>query len=318
MTAGKFDRTSTADEVLAGVDLRGRTILVTGASGGLGEETARALAAAGARVVGTARDTHKAKAALGRIEAASPDADVTFEILDLASLRSVRDFLDRFTSRGDPLHAIIANAGIMAAPQGTTEEGFELHFGTNHLGHFVLVTGLIDQLVAGAPSRVVIVSSAGHRWADIDLADVNIERSRYRRFQAYGASKTANVLFAVELDRRLHDRGVRSFAVHPGGIHTDLGRHMSDDDRQRIAAGAASTGSAYKTVPQGAATSVWAATSPDLDSLGGCYLEDCGVAAVIDDEAPRGVRSFALDDERAQALWALSDNLAAASDAHRI
>lgn len=312
MTAAPaFDGATTTDDVLTGVDLRGRTILITGASGGLGEETARALAAHGARVIGTTRDAEKADAALQRILASHPDADIRFEHLDLASLRSVRDCVDRLVDRGEPLHGLIANAGVMAAPQSTTVDGFELHLGSNHLGHFVLVTGLIDLLTAAAPSRIVVVSSAGHRWADIDLADLNFERTPYRRFRAYGASKTANVLFAVELDRRLRDQGVRSFALHPGGIHTDLGRHMTEDDRRRISAGAAATGAGFKSVPQGAATSVWAATSPDLDGLGGRYLEDCAVATVVDDEAPRGVRTFALDDQRARELWALSEELVA-------
>jgi NAD(P)-dependent dehydrogenase (short-subunit alcohol dehydrogenase family) len=308
-----FTRETTTDDVLRGVDLTGRTIVVTGASSGLGEETARALAAHGATVVATARDAAKGEAALARLRAAHPEADVRLELLDLASLRSVRDCAERIRAGHDRVHGIVANAGVMAAPYGETEEGFELQFGSNHLGHFALVTDLTDELVAGAPSRVVVLSSAAHRWGDIDLDDPNFRTTPYRKFRAYGASKTANVLFAVELDRRMRDRGVRAFAVHPGGIHTNLGRHLTDEDQNRISVGAAATGTSWKTVPQGAATSVWALTSPDLVGRGGLYLEDCRIADVVDTEHPVGVRSFALDQARAQRLWDLSEQLIASA-----
>jgi len=300
----------TTDEVLAGFSLTGRSILVTGGTGGLGEETARALAAAGADVLVTGRDLAGAGRAADRIRALHPGALVTPVALDLGSLASVRACVAAVLALRPSLTAVIANAGVMAAPPGRTADGFETHFGVNHLGHFALVNGLLPALEAGAPSRVVVLSSLGHRWADIDLDDPNIERRPYRRFQAYGASKTANVLFAVELDRRLRERGVRGYAVHPGGIQTDLGRHLSESDRAKLSAGTAAQSTAYRTIPQGAATSVWAATTPVLDHVGGVYLEDCAIAPVTGPEATTGVREFAVDPARALRLWTLSEQLA--------
>jgi NAD(P)-dependent dehydrogenase (short-subunit alcohol dehydrogenase family) len=304
----------TADEVLAGTDLSGHVSVVTGASGGLGFETARALAAHGARVVLASRDPAKNMAAADRIrrETGRSDAadEVVLELADLASVRAAADLIGR---RWPVLHSVVGNAGVMAVPQGTTADGFETHFGVNHLGHFVFVNRLMPSLVAGAPSRVVVLSSVGHRWADIDLEDPNLLSGRYRKFRAYGASKTANVLFAVGLDARHRAQGVRAFAVHPGGIQTELGRYMSDADREKLHAGAAAasgTAGVWKTVRQGAATSVWAAVSPELDDLGGLYLEDCSIAEVEPAEAYRGVASFATDPGRAAALWTLSERLA--------
>jgi NAD(P)-dependent dehydrogenase (short-subunit alcohol dehydrogenase family) len=301
------------DEALSGIDLSGQVSVVTGASGGLGFETARALAARGARVVLASRDAAKNKAAADRIREATGRSDAVDEVvLELGDLGSVRAAAETIAGRYPALHSVIANAGVMAVPQGTTADGFETHFGVNHLGHFAFVTGLLPSLVAGAPSRVVMLSSVGHRWADIDLDDPNLRQGRYRKFQAYGASKTANVLFAVGLDARYRDQGVRAFAVHPGGIQTGLGRYMSDADREKLrsAAAAATDGaSVWKTVPQGAATSVWAAASPELDGLGGLYLEDCSIAEADPAEAYRGVASFAADPDRAAALWELSERL---------
>lgn len=303
----------TADEVLAGLDLSGHVSVVTGASGGLGFESARALAARGARVVLASRDAAKNRAAANRIREASGRPDAADEVvLELADLASARAAADAITRRYPVLHSVIANAGVMAVPQGVTADGFETHFGVNHLGHFVFVTRLLPSLVAGAPSRVVVLSSVGHRWADVDLNDPNLLSGRYRKFRAYGASKTANALFAVGLDARHRDQGVRAFAVHPGGIQTELGRYMSDADRERLHAGAAAasgTASVWKTTAQGAATSVWAAASPELNDLGGLYLEDCSIAAVEPAEAYRGVASFATDPRRATALWTLSERL---------
>jgi NAD(P)-dependent dehydrogenase (short-subunit alcohol dehydrogenase family) len=299
------------DEVLAGIDLSGQVSVVTGASGGLGFETARALAAVGARVVLASRDAAKNSAAAERIREAAGRSDAADEVvLELGDLGSVRAAAETIAGRYPALHSVIANAGVMAVPQGTTADGFETHFGVNHLGHFAFVTGLLPSLVAGAPSRVVMLSSVGHRWADIDLDDPNLQEGHYRKFRAYGASKTANVLFAVELDARYRDQGVRAFAVHPGGIQTELGRYMSDTDREKLHSGAAAdTSFGWKTVPQGAATSVWAAASPDLDGLGGVYLEDCAIAEVEPAQASRGVASFAADPDRAAALWELSERL---------
>ena len=219
----------TAEEVVAGLDLRGKTILVTGVSSGLGAESARVLAKAGATVVGAARDLEKARTALA-------SADVELGLLDLTSLESVRAFATWFGARHAQLDVLVNNAGIMACPLGRTQDGFELQFGTNHLGHFLLAGLLVPKLVAGAPARVVSLSSRGHLLAGVDLDDPNFERSSYDPWQAYGRSKSANVLFAVELDRRLSARGVRANAVHPGGILTELGRHLTPEmiDRKSV------------------------------------------------------------------------------------
>src|SRR5277367_2743034 len=215
--AGKFGATSTTDEVLEGVDLSGKRILVTGVSAGLGVETARTLAAHGAQIVGAARDLKKARAATEQVRAqAVHGGGLELVELDLASLASVRACADVLTSNGELFDLVIANAGVMACPKGQTADGFETQFGTNHLGHFVFVNRIVSLLKAG--SRLVNLSSAGHRFADVDLEDPNFERTPYTEFGAYGRSKTANVLFAVEFDRRHKANGVRATAVHPGGI----------------------------------------------------------------------------------------------------
>src|ERR1700691_3646765 len=215
LTATSFGATSTTDDVLSGVNLKGKRVLVTGASAGLGVETARALAAHGAQVVGAARDLSKAQAATQQVRAqAANGGSLELVQLDLASLDSVRRCADGLLAAGKSFDLIIANAGVMACPQGKTVDGFETQFGTNHLGHFVLVNRIASLLKAG--SRLVNLSSAGHRYADVDLDDPNFEHSPYEEFIAYGRSKTANVLFSVEFDRRHKARGVRATAVHPG------------------------------------------------------------------------------------------------------
>jgi len=310
-----FGPHSTTDEVLAGFDLRGKRILVTGASAGLGIETARSLAARGAYVIGAVRDLAKAhratepvRVAAAQVEAA-PEGGFELVALDLASLASVRASADALVAVGRPLDLIIANAGVMACPQGRTADGFETQFGTNHLGHFVFINRLASLLSAGA--RVVSLASSGHRFADVDLEDPAFERSPYDPFTAYGRSKTANILFAVELDRRLRNRGVRATAVHPGVIQTELGRHLTPELIERIMPpGAAATTLVFKSIPQGAATSVWSAVAAAAEAVGGRYCEDCHVAAVTDDPNSRmGVRAYALDPARAQALWAKSEEL---------
>jgi NAD(P)-dependent dehydrogenase (short-subunit alcohol dehydrogenase family) len=303
---------STSDEVLEGVDLTGQRILVTGASAGLGVETTRALAAHGASVTMAVRDLAKGAAAMDGVLADVPGAEIDLRLLDLADLASVRTFADGFLEDHPTLDVLIANAGIMACPYGTTVDGFELQFGTNHLGHFLLITRLLPALIAADGARVVILSSAGHRLGDVDLDDPGFEHQPYDPWLAYGRAKTANVLCAVGLDQRYQDQGVRAFAVHPGGIQTELGRHLTADTLQmftdRLAA--APTETVWKSVPQGAATSVYAATSRDLDGQGGVYLEDCHVSDLTDDPDARvGVRAYALDPARADALWALSERL---------
>ena len=305
-----FGATSTTDHVLAGVDLTGKRVLVTGVSAGLGVETARALTAHGAAVVGAARDLAKARAATADVVT----GDFELVELDLSDLASVRTCADALLADGSLFDIVIANAGVMATPQGMTTDGFETQFGTNHLGHFVLVNRIASLLRDGG--RLVNLSSAGHRFADVDLDDPGFEHTAYDPWIAYGRSKTANVLFAVEFDRRHRDRGVRATAVHPGGIQTELGRHMTDEVRAALEASLAAArqpGQAtfqYKSIPQGAATSVWAGAVASADEVGGRYCEDCRVAEIVEGEGIRGgVRPYAIDPERAKALWKKSEEL---------
>jgi NAD(P)-dependent dehydrogenase (short-subunit alcohol dehydrogenase family) len=319
--AAKFGAKSTTEEVLAGVDLKGKRILVTGVSAGLGVETARALVAHGAYVTGAARDLDKAKRATAEVSKAAAESGGSLELveLDLASLKSVRAAADKLAAEGRLFDVIIANAGVMATPLGKTEDGFETQFGTNHLGHFVFVNRIAKLLKKGG--RLVNLSSAGHRYSNVDLDDPNFETTPYEPFAAYGRSKTANILFAVEFDRRHRDRGVRATAVHPGGIVTELGRHMPDGaldalvqriQQQRAAAGEPPF--EFKSIPQGAATSVWAGVVVSAEEVGGKYCEDCQVAELIADDSPvsaisMGVRAYALDPESAKALWKKSEEL---------
>src|SRR5271165_416787 len=234
LEATSFGATSTTDDVLSGVNLKGKRILVTGVSAGLGVETARSLAAHGAQVVGAARDLNKAKAATERVREDAGANGGSFELveLDLANLKSVRACADRFLAKGEPFDVVIANAGVMATPFGHTADGFETQFGTNHLGHFVLVNRIASLIRNGG--RIINLSSAGHRYADVDLDDPNFERTPYEPFVAYGRAKTANVLFAVEYDRRHKAAGLSATAVHPGGIATELSRHLGPDGVQRL------------------------------------------------------------------------------------
>lgn len=305
--AKAFGNSSTTDEVLEGVDLRGKRILVTGVSAGLGVETARALVAHGAEVVGAARDQAKAEAATGAVrEQAADGGGLALVELDLASLASVRRCADALLAQARPFDVVIANAGVMATPFGRTADGFETQFGTNHLGHFVLVNRIAGLIPSGG--RLVALSSAGHRFCDVDLEDPNFERTNYTPFGAYGRSKTANILFAVEFDRRHRGRGVRATAVHPGVIRTELGRHVEPGLFQQMTENQPSF--EWKTIPQGAATSVWAGFVADADAVGGRYCEDCHVAELSSDPTVRGgVQPYALDTERAKALWTLSERM---------
>jgi NAD(P)-dependent dehydrogenase (short-subunit alcohol dehydrogenase family) len=314
--ARSFGATSTTDDVLAGIDLKGKRALVTGVSAGLGVETARALAAHGAQVVGAARDLAKAEQATGEVaKQRANGGGLELIELDLASLASVRACADALIADGRPFDVVIANAGVMRTPFGRTADGFETQFGTNHLGHFALVNRIAALIAPGG--RLVGLSSAGHRYSDVDLEDPNFERSPYDPMAAYGRSKTANILFAVEFDRRHKARGVRASAVHPGGIRTELGRHMAPGELEatveRINAQMAADGRPpfqFKTIPQGAATSVWAAFVAPAEAIGGRYCEDCHVSEVTQGQispASSGVRPYALDPERAKALWAKSE-----------
>lgn len=316
-----FDATSTTDDVLSGVSLKGRRVLVTGVSAGLGIETARTLAGHGAHVVGAARDLAKAERATDQVRVAASQGGGAFELtaLDLADLASVRACADRLNTQGTPFDLIIANAGVMATPFGHTKDGFETQFGTNHLGHFVLVNRIAGLLRDGA--RLVNVSSAGHRFADVDLDDPNFERTPYVPFVAYGRSKTANILFAVAFDTRHRARGVRATAVHPGGIMTELARHMAPGEIEamvkQINEQAAAEGQKpfqFKNIPQGAATSVWAGIVAEANVVGAHYCEDCHVSNIVPNDQPislvnAGVRAYALDPAHAEALWTKSEEM---------
>jgi NAD(P)-dependent dehydrogenase (short-subunit alcohol dehydrogenase family) len=296
---------TTTDDVIAGVDLTGTIAVVTGASAGIGVETVRALAAAGARVVLAARNAERTEAAADSVRERVPGAAVEVGLLDLTSLDSVRAFAEWYLAQHDVLQLLVNNAGVMYTPFERTAEGFEMQFGTNHLGHFLLTCLLVPALIAGAPSRVVNLSSGGHLGSDIVWDDPNFERREYDKFAAYGQSKTANILFSVELERRLGDRGVHAYAVHPGMIATELGRYMTRDDmaalQERAKRGSSGGMPPRKSMEQGAATTVWAATAAELDEQGGTYLADC---QVTDQHAP-----WARERESAARLWTLSERL---------
>ena len=319
--ANKFGATSTTEEVLAGVQLSGKRVLVTGVSAGIGVETARALAAHGAHVVGAARDLAKAEGATAQVrtDAAAGGGSLELVELDLNSLASVHACADKLLAKGEAFDVVIANAGVMATPFGHTQDGFETQFGTNHLGHFVLVNRIAPLMKEGA--RLVNLSSSGHRFSDVDLEDPNFERTEYVPFVAYGRSKTANILFAVAFDRRHRERGVRACAVHPGAIMTELARHMDEGqmqgmidqmNQQLIAEGSGPL--KFKTIPQGAATSVWAGVVAPAEEIGGRYCENCHVGQIVADEVTispisEGVRGYALDPAHAEALWKKSEEM---------
>ncbi|MFE5117911.1 SDR family NAD(P)-dependent oxidoreductase [Streptomyces sp. NPDC056669] len=301
-----FGARNTADDVLAGIDLTGRLALVTGGYSGIGVETTRALTKAGARVVVPARRVGAAREGLAGIDGVEVDE------LDLGDLDSVRAFAERFLASGRTLDIVIDSAGIMACPETRVGPGWEAQFATNHLGHFALVNRLWPAIEPGG-ARVVSVSSTGHHASPIRWDDVHW-REGYDKWEAYGQAKTANVLFAVHLDRLGRERGVRAFALHPGGILTPLQRHLAkhemvergwiDEDGNLLHP------EVFKTPEQGAATQVWAATSPQLNGMGGVYLDDCDIAEPAPADGSRaGVKEWATDPEQAARLWALSAEL---------
>jgi NAD(P)-dependent dehydrogenase (short-subunit alcohol dehydrogenase family) len=321
LQATSFGATSTTDDVLSGVNLKGKRILVTGVSAGLGVETTRSLAAHGAQVVGAARDLNKAKAATEQVRKDAAANGGSFELveLDLANLKSVRACADKLLAKGELFDVIIANAGVMATPLGHTADGFETQFGTNHLGHFVLVNRIASLIRDGG--RLINLSSSGHRYANVDLDDPNFERTPYEPFIGYGRSKTANILFAVAFDKRHRDRGVRAAAVHPGGIKTELGRYVEPGRMEKVVneinqqlAAQGKGPFQWKSIPQGAATSVWAAAVARPDEIGGQYCENCHVGHIVPDHVTitaisEGVRGYALDAKNAEALWKKSEEL---------
>jgi NAD(P)-dependent dehydrogenase (short-subunit alcohol dehydrogenase family) len=302
-----FDASSTAAEVMAGIDLSGKLAIVTGGYSGVGLETVRVLVGAGASVIVPARRPDLAREVLAGIERVDVDD------LQLDDLDSVRGFAERFLASGRDLDLLINNAGVMASPEFRVGPGWEGQFGTNHLGHYVLTNLLWPALTRGGGARVVELTSAAHRISPIRFDDMQFERDPYDKWQAYGQSKTANSLFALQLDALGQDAGVRAFAVHRGGIMTPLQRHLSieemrasgwvDDDGNPVGQ--------FKTPEQGAATSVWCATSPQLDGMGGVYCADCDVADIVESIQPGGggVMAHAVDPDAAARLWEVSAQL---------
>lgn len=307
-----FGFNSTAEDVIAGHDLTGKTAIVTGGYSGIGLETARVFASAGAHVIVPARDMEKARNAVQAIR------DVELAQLDLFDPASIDAFAEQFLNSRRPLHILVNNAGIMAVPLIRDSRGYESQFATNHLGHFQLTARLWPALLQADGARVISVSSRGHRFSGVDFEDWNFERRPYDKWVAYGQSKTANVLFAVALDARGEQDGVRAFSLHPGRIiDTSLARYMAEeelapyrprDDEQRRAV--TNPEDYIKNVQEGAATSVWCATSRQLDGMGGVYCEDCDIAPVAPaDSQGLGVRPYAIDPELAERLWSLSLSL---------
>lgn len=313
-----FGAQTTAREALGGRGLNGKTAIVTGGYSGIGLETTRALAEAGATVIVPARTMEKARESLAGIEG------VQLEELDLTEPASIDAFARRFLDSGRPLDILVNNAGIMASPLTRDSRGYESQFATNHLGHFQLTARLWPALKKAGNARVVSVSSAGIRFGGVDFDDPNFERREYDKWKAYGQSKSANALFAVALDKRGYEYGIRAFSVHPGRILTDLARHMSDDELramgafdesgQRITVPSAESG--YKTVEQGAATTVWCAASSQLEGMGGVYCLDADIAEVQPEftlqgvaQVVTGVLPWAIDPDLAERLWSLSEKL---------
>jgi NAD(P)-dependent dehydrogenase (short-subunit alcohol dehydrogenase family) len=306
----RFGAFTPAREVLEGVDLTGKTAIVTGGATGIGIETARALAEAGAKVTLAVRNREAGEAAAADINRTA-GGRASVGSLDLSNQASARAFGEAWG--GAPLHLLINNAGVMACPQSYTADDLEMQIGTNHFGHYTLTCGLAGALEAGAkqqgkPARVVQLSSIGHVRGGVDFDDPNYRHRPYDKWQAYGQSKSANALFAVGFDKRMRDRGVAAFSVMPGGIMTPLQRHLPREEM--IAFGwideAGTVAQGFKTPEQGASTSVWAAVGPELEGQGGLYLENCAQAAPFDAAKRQGVMPHAIDPEGAERLWALS------------
>ena len=307
-----FGHGTEAGDVVKGVSLAGKTAIVTGGASGLGVETARALLKAGAAVTLPVRSPERGAEVAKSLSEDTGNPNISVTQMDLIDYASVRAFTDAFLKDHDRLDILINNAGIMACPLARSPEGYESQFATNHLGHMLMTARLAPALIKAAPSRVVCLSSIGHRLSPIRFDDINFETTDYEKWTAYGQAKTANALFAVELNRRLSDKGVTAFSVHPGGIMTNLQRDMSDaeikgmgwvDDEGNVREG-------FKTPAGGAATAVWAATSATLNGKGGEYCEDCHIAEPARDDVPfAGVQAHAQDADAAKKLWAVSEKM---------
>lgn len=310
-----FHAKSTAREVVEGIDLSGKTAVVTGGYSGIGLEAVRALAGAGARVMVPARRPDAAREALSGIDGVSVAA------MDLSDISSVRRFAGDYAAATPKLDLLVNNAGIMACPLARVGPGWESQFGTNHLGHFTLYQGLLPSLRAAGGARVVALSSTGHILSDVIWDDPNYQQRKYDKWEAYGQSKSSNALFALGVDMQEKGNGIRGFSVHPGGIFTNLQRHLPDEEMvvlgwknpdgtlpERVKA-------SFKTPQQGASTTVWAATSPKLDGKGGVYCEDCDIAAAATPDSQRyqHAREWICDETRAEKLWAMSDTFLASA-----
>jgi NAD(P)-dependent dehydrogenase (short-subunit alcohol dehydrogenase family) len=305
-----FNFETTAEEAAKGLDLSDKTFVVTGGHVGIGLETVRVLSSKGATIIIGARDREAASKAVAVVTAKGAPP-VTTLTLDLADADSVRSFADDVLKLMPSINVLIANAGVMAMPLARNSAGLEMQFATNHIGHFILTNALMSALERAAgsssvSSRVVSLSSAAHRFSPVHFDDFNFVNRPYEKWSAYGQSKTANSLFAVELDRLKGMNGVRAFAVHPGRIvETSLTRHMSEEETK---AAMAASPLGRKTIPQGAATTIWAATSPRLEGQGGVYCADCDISTIVPDDSNdgSGVRSWAISGEQAFELWQLS------------
>lgn len=301
-----FSADTTAAEVVAGVDLSGRRAVVTGGASGIGIETARALAGAGAEVTLVVRDVDAGKRTAEDIFATTGSTEVRVAPLDLADLASVANFIAGWDG---PLHMLVNNAGVMASPQLRTPEGWELQFATNHLGHFALANGLHGALAAAGGARIVSVSSSGHLASPVIFSDIHFRERTYEPWAAYGQSKTANVLFAVEATARWAGDGIAVNALMPGAIQTNLQRYVDEAGMARLRARLGGGGPRWKSPEQGAATSVLVAASPLLDGVGGRYFEDCNEAGPNEPGTRTGVADYALDPQAAERLWQVSTEL---------
>ncbi len=313
MTATEFGYRTTALDVVENIDLSGKNAIVTGGYSGIGYETVIALVTAGASVTIAGRDSQRAAEAVDAISAMDLKGLVTASNLDLGSLESVRGFATGYSEQNEHLDILINNAAVMACPQEQTSDGFELQFGTNHIGHYALVRLLLPKLLASTGARVVCLSSTGHMISPVVFDDINFENRAYDPWASYGQAKSANSLTAVAIQSLYADQGLEAFAVHPRGIMTALQRHMSKDDIESRGwvDSEGNVNERFKTVAEGASTSTWAATSPHLQGKGGVYLEDCGFAEVCEarPEFPKGVISYAVDKDQAARLWQLSEEM---------
>lgn len=309
-----FPAKSEPDDILEGIELSGKTAVITGGYSGIGLETTRALAARGVKVYVPVRDPAKAADLLADV-----DGQVVTHAMDLGDLESVKAFADYVSSEVDSLELLINNAGIMACPETRIGNNWEAQFATNHLGHFVLTTQLLDRLLAADSPRVVCLSSSAHKRSDIRWADIHFNEDPYDKWEAYGQSKTANALFALALDMKYGDRGLKAFAVHPGGILTPLQRHMETgemhamgwtDENGELTEQAAQI---FKTPAQGCTTTLWAATSPMLNDTGGVFCEDCDVADLQDSAAAPylGIAPWVTSEESAEKLWEMTEQMLA-------